>query len=113
MELAFFWPVGFLQQPVVGDQARLSAVRLLSAFFLTTIPENRRLREADTVAHSKGLTEALSAKEELTLKVTKEIVVKFIEVGRLSPASFPETFKMVIDTVRQSLEEEWPAAGGQ
>ena len=57
------------------------------------------------MAHSKGSTEALSPKEELALKVTKEIVVKFIEVGRLSPASFPETFKMVIDTVRQSLEE--------
>jgi hypothetical protein len=57
------------------------------------------------VAQSKDPTPALSAKEELTLKVAKEIVVKFIEVGRLSPASFPETFKMVIDTVRHSLEE--------
>ena len=56
--------------------------------------------------HSKGSAEALSPKEELVLKVTKEIVVKFIEVGRLSPASFPETFKMVIDTVRQSLEDQ-------
>ncbi len=51
-------------------------------------------------------TPSLSPKEELALKVTKEIVVKFIEVGRLSPASFPETFKMVIDTVRRSLEEQ-------
>jgi hypothetical protein len=42
----------------------------------------------------------------MALKVAKEIVVKFIEVGRLSPAAFPETFKMVIDTVRRSLEEE-------
>jgi hypothetical protein len=57
------------------------------------------------VAHSKGSTETLSPRDELALKVTKEIVVKFIEVGRLSPASFPETYKMVIDTVRQSLEE--------
>jgi hypothetical protein len=57
------------------------------------------------MAHHRGSTEALSPREELALKVTKEIVVKFIEVGRLSPASFPETFKMVIDTVRQSLEE--------
>jgi hypothetical protein len=57
------------------------------------------------MAPSKDSPPALSPKEELALKVTKEIVVKFIEVGRLSPASFPDTFKMVIDTVRQSLEE--------
>jgi hypothetical protein len=57
------------------------------------------------VARTHDLTQTLSAKEELTLKVAKEIVVKFIEVGRLSPASFPETFKMVIDTLRHSLEE--------
>lgn len=50
--------------------------------------------------------EALTPKEEQVLKVAKEIVVKFIEVGRLSPASFPETFTMVIDTVRQALERE-------
>jgi hypothetical protein len=58
------------------------------------------------VARSKDSTQALSPKEEMALKVAKEIVVKFIEVGRLSPASFPDTFKMVIDTVRQSLEEQ-------
>lgn len=46
----------------------------------------------------------LTPREEQVLKVAKEIVVKFIEVGRLSPAAFPETFQMVIDTVRRSLE---------
>ena len=48
---------------------------------------------------------AVPAREELVLKVAKEIVVKFIEVGRLTPTTFPDTFKMVIDTVRQSLKE--------
>ena len=48
----------------------------------------------------------LTPREELLLKVTKEIVVKFIEVGRVSPASFADTFKMVIDTLRQSLKWE-------
>jgi hypothetical protein len=42
----------------------------------------------------------------LLLKAAKEIVVKFIEVGRVSPSSFPETFKIVIDTLRQSLKEK-------
>jgi hypothetical protein len=47
----------------------------------------------------------LSPREELLLKAAKEIVVKFIEVGRVSPASFNDTFTMVIDTLRQSLKE--------
>ncbi len=42
--------------------------------------------------------------DEAILKVAKEIVVKFIEVGRLSPSNFGETFqeiyKAVHDTVR-------------
>jgi hypothetical protein len=46
----------------------------------------------------------LTPREELLLKVAKEIVVKFIEVGRVSPASFNDTFTMVIDTLRGSLK---------
>ena len=37
--------------------------------------------------------------DETLLKVTKEIVVKFIEVGRLSPANFSETFNDIHRTV--------------
>ena len=47
----------------------------------------------------------LLPRDELLLKAAKEIVVKFIEVGRVSPASFNDTFKMVIDTLRHSLKE--------
>ncbi len=46
----------------------------------------------------------LSPRDELILKAAKEIVVKFIEVGRVSPASFTDTFNLVIDTIRQSLK---------
>ena len=46
----------------------------------------------------------LTPKDELIFKAAKEIVVKFIEVGRVSPASFNDTFTMVIDTLRQSLK---------
>jgi hypothetical protein len=49
-------------------------------------------------------TPPLTPREELILKAAKEIVVKFIEVGRVSPASFADTFTMIIDTVRQSLK---------
>lgn len=39
--------------------------------------------------------------DDTILKVTKEIAVKFIEVGRLTPSTFDETFK----DLHQSIEE--------
>lgn len=57
------------------------------------------------MVRDKGGTAPVPAREELVLKVAKEIVVKFIEVGRLTPTTFSETFTMVIDTVRRSLKE--------
>ena len=41
--------------------------------------------------------------DEAILKVTKEIIVKFIEVGRLSPANFDETFEQVHQTVLRAV----------
>lgn len=43
--------------------------------------------------------------DEQVIKVTKEIVAKFIEVGRVSPASFDETFKSVYKTVKEAILE--------
>ena len=43
--------------------------------------------------------------DEQVLKVTKEVVAKFIEVGRVSPASFDETFKSVYKTVKEAILE--------
>jgi hypothetical protein len=57
------------------------------------------------VVRDKGGAAPVPAREELVLKVAKEIVVKFIEVGRLTPTTFADTFNMVIDTVRQSLKD--------
>lgn len=47
----------------------------------------------------------MKSEEELVLKVTKEIVVKFIEMGRLSVNSFEEVWKQVHQAVRSSLRE--------
>ncbi len=33
--------------------------------------------------------------EELILKMTKEIMIKFIEVGKVTPSSFGEVFEVV------------------
>jgi hypothetical protein len=46
----------------------------------------------------------MKQEEELVLKVTKEIVVKFIEMGRLSINSFDDVFKQIHRTVRNSLK---------
>jgi len=47
----------------------------------------------------------MKKEDELALKVTKEIVVKFIEVGRLSVNSFEEVWESIHKKVRTSLEE--------
>jgi hypothetical protein len=43
--------------------------------------------------------------DELVLKVTKEIVIKLIEMGRLSISSFDEVFKQIHATVYETLVE--------
>ncbi len=50
----------------------------------------------------------MKKEDELVLKVTKEIVVKLIEVGRLSVNSFEGVWKQIHRTVRDSLEETEP-----
>jgi len=56
------------------------------------------------MGRDKELSAPLTPREELLIKVAKEIVVKFIEVGRVSPSSFAETFKTVMDALRQSFK---------
>ena len=53
--------------------------------------------------------------DEQILKVTKEIVVKFIEAGRLSPTSLHEVFRDVYKTVHETVRgpEEDPKAEGE
>ncbi len=49
--------------------------------------------------------ERLTPRQEAYLKASKEIVVKFIESGRLSSAGFQETFGLVYRAVRDTVEE--------
>lgn len=46
--------------------------------------------------------------DEQILKAAKEIVVKFIETGRLSPSGFSETFKSVYRTVEKTVKGKKP-----
>ncbi|MDY0389897.1 MAG: hypothetical protein RBQ88_03135 [Desulfobulbus oligotrophicus] len=44
--------------------------------------------------------------QEAIFKVTKEIVVKFIEVGRLTPASFADTFDRVYKAIERTVRSK-------
>ena len=43
--------------------------------------------------------------DEQILRAAKEIVVKFIEVGRVSPTGFNETFKNIYDTIQKTVKD--------
>ncbi len=45
----------------------------------------------------------MSGEEEAILRATKEIVIKFIEMGRCSPASFEEVFGLVYRTIKKTI----------
>ncbi|MCG6908892.1 MAG: hypothetical protein LJE94_02070 [Deltaproteobacteria bacterium] len=44
----------------------------------------------------------MASMDEQILRAVKEIVVKFIEAGRVSPTGFEETFKSVYRTVSET-----------
>ena len=44
--------------------------------------------------------------DDTILKMTKEIAVKFIEVGRLTPSTFNETFKEIHRTIEETVDSD-------
>ena len=42
--------------------------------------------------------------DEQILRASKEIVVKFIETGRLSPTGFHDTFRSIYETVAKAAK---------
>ncbi|MBS3809290.1 MAG: conjugal transfer protein TraB [Desulfobacterales bacterium] len=44
--------------------------------------------------------------DEMILKTVKEIVVKFIEVGNISPTSFHDHFRNIYSTVEKSVRQD-------
>jgi hypothetical protein len=49
---------------------------------------------------------SISPVNELALKTTKEIIIKFIEMGRCSPATFEEVFTQVFSVVKKTIDED-------
>ena len=45
----------------------------------------------------------LSPLDEITLRTTKEIVIKFIEMGRCSPGTFEEVFTKTFNVIKKTL----------
>jgi len=43
--------------------------------------------------------------DEQILRATKEMIVKFIEMGRLSPSNIHESFKDIYATVNKTVKE--------
>lgn len=48
----------------------------------------------------------MASMDEQILRAAKEIVVKFIEAGRISPAGFHETFHAIYKTVESAVNGE-------
>jgi hypothetical protein len=46
----------------------------------------------------------MASMDEQILRATKEIIVKFIESGRISPAGFPENFKNIYRAVNDTVK---------
>ena len=51
--------------------------------------------------------------QEQVLRASKEIAVKFIEVGRLSPTNFAETFKSIYGAIDATVNLHAEEATGQ
>ncbi len=43
--------------------------------------------------------------DEVLLKISKEIAIKFIEVGRLTPATFETGFPKIFETIKETVEK--------
>lgn len=48
----------------------------------------------------------MASVDEQVLRTVKEIVVKFIEIGRISPTGFDESFRSIYKTVSEAVPKE-------
>ncbi len=54
----------------------------------------------------------MNADDEMILKIAKEVVIKFIELGRVSPTNFEATFRSVFWAVKNTLVDSRASALG-
>jgi len=56
-------------------------------------------------AEQKGQSFVRPVTDEAVLKTAKEIMVKFIEIGKVTPANFEEHYERVFNTIKKSARE--------
>lgn len=84
LELAFFLPQGLF-------------------FSLSFRTKNMAAAKQKSKAENNSEPLSRPVSDEAILKVAKEVVVKFIEVGQLSPTKFDETFQGIYKTVHDAV----------
>ena len=52
---------------------------------------------------NRSREDAMHADDEKILKIAKEVLIKFIELGRVSPSNFDEHFRSVFWTVKNTV----------
>jgi hypothetical protein len=52
------------------------------------------------------MRDGMGSLDETILRASKEIVVKFIEMGRISPVTFSENFKNIYHTVNETVKKD-------
>jgi len=55
----------------------------------------------------------MASMEEQILRATKEIVVKFIEGGRITPTGFPKIFESIYQTVEDTVKGKIKSTASQ
>ena len=70
--------------------------------YCSTIKQN--LKDSLVIALTPETCSKLD--EEKILKIAKEVVVKFIEIGRVSPTQFEGVFQSVFRTIKSSVSSD-------
>lgn len=58
-----------------------------------------------TAMKEKPTSDERYVSDESILKIAKEIAVKFIEVGRITPASFDKDFPQIYSTIEATVRK--------
>ena len=67
-----------------------------------------RFRNPDSVDRTRRKEPSMASVDEQILRTAKEIVVKFIETGRVSPTGFPEAFQSIYRTIAETVKQQPP-----
>lgn len=93
--------------PVISETKRLCRSHDELAFFNR---QRRRSSDSHKVmtmndnARGKENSRDCDVSRETLLKLSKEITIKFIEVGRVTPSTFPECFTNIYKTLESTAE---------